>query len=131
MQELGERIAALAASFESEKEYQHDRWHKLANDLTPLISLPERMTREIGRLHGIFDGKISTLSRDLERSTEATIEKAIKPVTDNVAELRKDVDALKKARAQLSGAKMFGLWLLQCMFSVIAAITAVLAIHFK
>lgn len=128
MQELGERLAALSASFEAEKTYQHDRWHKLANDLTPLISLPERLTREIGRLHGIIDGKMSTMSREFERSTESTIARAIKPVTDDVAQLRNDVaqvsadvEKLKMARQQWTGAKMFALWLLSTVLAVAAA----------
>jgi hypothetical protein len=121
MYELGERIASLTASFEAEKDYQHDRWHKLANDITPLLNLPERLTREVGRLHGIMDGKISTMSRDFERSTEATIEKAIAPIVQDVSRLREDVENLKLARQRWTGARIFGLWLLSTMLSIAAA----------
>jgi hypothetical protein len=120
-QELGERIAALTASFEAEKDYQHDRWHKLANDLTPLSSLPERLTREVGRLHGLIDGKMSTLSRDFERSTEATIARAVEPIARDVLQLREDVENLKQERQRWTGARIFALWLLSTVLSIAAA----------
>lgn len=124
MAELGERIAALAASFDAEKQYQHDRWHKLDNDLTPLVNLPERLTREIGKLQGIFEGRLTSVSREFERSMEAAITKALTPIVNDVAELKSRVETLETNRNQLSGAKMFGVWLVQTILAAIVAIVA-------
>jgi hypothetical protein len=111
--ELGERIAALSASFEAEKEYQHERWHKLDNDLTPVVNLPEKLTREIGRLQGIFDGKISTVTREIERSITAAVEKAIEPLNVEVIDLKTRVSALETAQVADKTAKGVLVWFLQ------------------
>lgn len=124
MAELGERMAALAASFEAEKDYQHQRWHKLDNDLTPVVNLPEKLTREIGRLQGIFDGKLSTVSRELERSMEIAIEKALKPVTDDIADIKRRVTLLETSRNQMTGVRMLGVWVVQTVIAAIVAIAA-------
>lgn len=131
MQEFGERLASLRASFEAEKDYQHDRWHKLDNDLTPLAQLPERLTREIGRLHGTVDGRLSTMAKDFERSTEVVVAKALKPATDDLARLaadvetlRGDVENLKMARQQWTGVKVFVLWLVSTLISIGAALAS-------
>lgn len=115
MQELSVKVAQLDERLQAFDKYEHERWHRLNNDLTPLIQLPERMTRELGKLHGIMDGKISTMQRDFERSIEAAIEKAIAP-------LRADVENLKLARQRWTGARVFGLWLLSTIIAIVAAV---------
>lgn len=127
--DLGERLAALTASFEAEKDYQHDRWHKLDNDLTPVVNMPERLVREMGKIQGIFESKISAVSKELERSMEHAIGRAVKPVTDDVtglkseiAELRKEIEALKTARNQLTGAKIVILWLVQTIVTIVGSV---------
>lgn len=114
MSELGERMAALAASFEAEKEYQHERWHKLDNDLTPVIQLPEKLTRDIARMQGLMEGRM-----------EAAIEKAMKPVVDEISSLKTRVGALETSKTQISTARMIAVWVIQ---TVLAAIVAVVAL---
>ena len=109
----GERIAGLSAQFDAFEKYEHERWHKLNNDLTPLMQLPEKLTREIGRMQGTFDGRIASVLKEIERTMEAAIEKAIKPISDEVAELKRDVDALKSKSLQETGAKNLAVWFLQ------------------
>lgn len=103
--ELGERIASLAASFEAEKDYNHDRWHKLNNDLTPIVNLPERLTRDIAKLQGTFDGRIASVSKEVERSITAAIEKAIDPVRAEVRENSKRIEMLEAANIKADGVK--------------------------
>lgn len=122
MSNVGERLAALSASFEAEKQYQHDRWHKLANDLQPLVNLPVQMARDIGKIQGTFDGRISTVTKEIERSITAAVERAIEPLSDEVTKLRSEVDTLKAGQQQLGGARMFGVWLVQTLVAAGAAL---------
>lgn len=111
MAELGERVAALDARFESFERYEHDRWHKLANDLQPLIGLPVQMARDIGKLEG-----------SLERTVAEAVGKAVQPVSDEVAALRADVEALKASSHQFSGARMLAVWFIQTVVAAAAAL---------
>jgi hypothetical protein len=127
--ELGERVAALIASFEAEKNYQHDRWHKQDNDLQALMLLPERLTREIGRLHGLVDGKVSAISKELERSMEAAIRKAIEPLDEKVRLLEADVEGLKGVRAETTTLRKAADYVIHLAMSVVVAVAAVLALR--
>lgn len=115
MQELRERVAALAAQFEAFEKYEHDRWHKLNGDLTPVVQLPERMTREIGKIHGLVDGKMLSMTRDFEKAIKDAVESAVKP-------LRDDVEKLKLAGQRWTGARMFGMWFISTVLAIVAAI---------
>lgn len=108
---LGERLSGVEATLQAFEKYERERWHKLANDLQPLINLPTQMARDMGLLEGGLAGTVAQ-----------AVEKATKPVSDDVASLRADVDALKANSNQLSGAKMFGVWLVQTVVAASAAL---------
>lgn len=131
----GERIAALAASFEAEKNYQHERWHKLDNDLTPVVNLPEKLTRDIGKLQGLFEGRINAVSQEVARATEAAIEKALRPVTADIRKITDrldghdgDIGDLKAFRDRWTGAKVAILIIGQALLNAIVAIGAVISV---
>ncbi len=131
-EQLGAQLAALSASFKAEKEYQHDRWHKLANDLTPVINLPERLTRDIAKIQGNFDGRFGAFSRDIERSITAAVERAIEPVNADIALLKTDVEELKRAKLQDDGARgviaaMFKSPLIAWLAALVATAWAILS----
>lgn len=102
---LGERMSGLEATVAAFEKYERDRWHKLSNDLQPLVNLPERLTRDIAKMQGVFDGRISTVSKDIERSITAAVERAIEPVNADVAKLKTDVEALQSAHLKDEGAR--------------------------
>lgn len=129
MNELRERIAALAASFEAEKGYQHDRWHKLDQDLTPITMLPEKLTREIGRLQGIFDGRLNAASREFERTMEAAIEKALKPVAEDLNDLKVRIGMLETSKNQLTGGQKVVVWVVQTFFAAVVAAVALVKLQ--
>lgn len=118
---IGERLAGLEGEFKVYTSYSHEKWHKLNNDLQPLMMLPERITREIGRLEGALDGRVTTL----EHAIGLSIAKALLPITADIAALRGEVDDLKKARQQMTGVRQLGVFLVQ---TVIAAATALVGI---
>lgn len=105
MSEVGERVAALSASFEAELKYSHDRWHKLNNDLTPLVQLPERLTRDIAKLQGTFDGRMAAMSKDMERSIQLAVERAVDPVRAEMRDHDQRIVALEAAGERSKGAK--------------------------
>lgn len=121
MAELGERIAALVASFEAEKQYQHDRWHKLDQDLTPVVMLPEKLVREIAKLQGTFEGRMNSISKEFERSLVDAIEKALRPVVSDVSDLQSRVNKLEIDGNRLSGVKIFLVWAVQTILAAIVA----------
>lgn len=120
--QLGERIAGLEAKFDGFDKYTHERWHDLGNTLQSLAMLPEKLTRDIAKLQGTFDGKIDSFRRDIERSIGDAIASALEPVTGDIAKLKAEVDALKEARLQFTGARLVLVWIVQ---TVIAAATAI------
>lgn len=129
MSELGERIAALAASFEAEKQYQHDRWHKQAQDLQILVALPERLTREIGRFHGLVDGRVAAISKELERSMEAAIRRAVEPLSDRVKVLEAKVEGLEGQRTETTTIRKAADYIVHLVMSAVVAVTAVVALR--
>lgn len=92
----GERVASLAASFEAEKNYQHERWHKLDNDLTPIVNLP----RDLAKMEGRLRGEMSTYATGFERAVSKAIEKALSPINEELGKIRGDVDDLKGWRRE-------------------------------
>lgn len=125
---VGERVAGIDARLGAFEKYTHERWHALNNDLTPLMQLPERMTRDVGKLQGLVDGKITSLSAELQRSMKAAIDEALKPVIAEVAELKIDVDSLKLKSNQMGGAKMLGVFIIQTIIAAATAVGGVLAL---
>jgi hypothetical protein len=125
---LGERVSSIEATLEGLEKYEHERWHRLSNDLQPLMQMPERLAREVGKMQGIFDGKINSVSKEIERSIMAAIEKAIQPMGAEIAELRGEVETLKNEQRQMTGARRLGVWLLQTIIAALSAIVAVLAL---
>lgn len=126
--QIGERLSGLEAKVEGMDRYTHEKWHDLNNTLQPLIALPERLTRDVAKIQGIFDGKIHTVSKDFERSIMAAIEKALMPMSADIAELRADVEALKADRHQLTGGRRFAVWIVQTLIAAIGAVIAVLTL---
>jgi hypothetical protein len=112
-QQLGERISGVEATLEAFEKYERDRWHKLAQDMQPLVHLPTQIARDIAKIQGSFEGRISSVTREIERSITAAVEKAIEPVNADVASLKTKVEALEASRLHESGAKHFAGRLLQ------------------
>ena len=127
MTDLGQRIASLEATVSALEKYEHERWHKLANDLQPLVSLPEKMTREVGRMQGTFNGQIASMSKEIERSITAAVERAIEPIHVDMSAIRSRVSALENNQSQLTGAKGVMIWIVQTVIAAVAAIVAVFA----
>lgn len=125
---IGERVSSIEATLDALEKYEHERWHRLSNDLQPLVQIPERLAREIGKMQGIFDGKINSVSKEIERSIMAAIEKAIQPMGAEIAELRGEVETLKTEHRQMTGARRLGVWMLQTIIAAISAVVAVLAL---
>jgi hypothetical protein len=118
----GERIAALAASFDAFETYEHERWHKLNNDLTPLVNLPNQMARDLGKMEGRFRGEIKAATDNFERIVNDAVARAVGPVNDKVATLEAKVEVLEIAHEQQTGAKNLAAWLIQSpLFAWIAA----------
>jgi hypothetical protein len=126
---VGERLSGLEASVAAFREYESEKWHKLAQDLQPLVMLPERMTRDIGKLQGSVDGRINSVEKSLERSLTSAIEKALTPVKAEMTELRTDVEALKKQSAMLTGAKLLMIFIVQTAIAAVAALAGVFALR--
>jgi hypothetical protein len=127
-QDLGERLAGMEARFESFERYTHERWHQLNNDLQPLTMLPERIARDMGKIQGIFEGRIVSVSKDLERSMEAAIEKALRPATQDIKKLQTDVDRLKIKSGQDSALRRFFTSAIQTILAAIGAFAAIYAL---
>lgn len=104
-EQLGERLSGLEAKVEGMDRYAHDKWHDLNNTLQPLVNLPLQLTRDIAKMQGTFDGRIATISKEIERSITAAVEKAIEPVNADIAVLKTDVETLKAAKLQEDGAR--------------------------
>lgn len=103
--QLGERLSGVEATLAAFERYERDRWHKLAEDMQPLVNLPAQLARDIGRIQGTFDGRIAAITKEIERSITAAVEKAIEPVNADVATLKAKVEALEVAQQQETGAK--------------------------
>lgn len=127
-QPLGERISGLEATVTAFRQYETDKWHKLDNDLTPLVQLPERMTRDIGKLQGTVEGRINSVEKSLERTITVAIEKALIPVIAEVTDLGTRIGVLEKQRNILTGAKLLFVFLVQTLIAAIAAVAAVFAL---
>jgi seryl-tRNA synthetase len=119
---LGERIAGVEAAFERFERYERERWHKQDNDLTPLLQLPERLTREIGKLQGMVEGRINSVSKDIDRSIAAAIKDALQPLSQDMVELKAKVDELERQRNVLTGAKMTGVFIIQTLLAILTAL---------
>lgn len=104
-EQLGERISGLESAFASFEKYEHERWHALNNTLMPLTGLPLQLTRDIAKIQGTFDGRIAAITKEIERSITAAVEKAIEPVNSEVATLKTQVAALEAIQLKEAGAK--------------------------
>ena len=99
----GERIARMEATLDGLEKYERDRWHKLDNDLMPVINLPLQMTRDIAKLEAKLEAKLD----------------------GRLAQIETRLSAIENQRHQLSGAKQLGVWLMQ---TIVAALTAIAAV---
>jgi hypothetical protein len=99
---IGERISSMEATLEGMRTYQHDRWHKLDNDLTPLINLPNQIGRDIAKLEGKLEAKID----------------------GRLVAIEIRLSAIEAQRQQLTGAKQLGVWLIQTAMAAVAAVLA-------
>lgn len=132
---IGERVAALTALQEAETKYQHDRWHNLDNKLQPVVLLPEKLAREIGKLHGVIDTRIGAISKDFEKSIEAAIAKAndqhreeLKKAVKRIDDHDDDIRDLQDNQLKFTTTKIIVFWLLQSVVSIAGAVGAVYAI---
>jgi polyhydroxyalkanoate synthesis regulator phasin len=103
---VGERISGLEATVASMDSYSHERWHKLANDMVPMLALPERLTRDVAKIDAKVEVRINAVAKEMERAVLAAIKEAIAPIKAEMVELRTDVDALKAQSNKLTGAKL-------------------------
>lgn len=117
MSNLGERISSLEATVAALREYESEHWHKLSNDLQPLMGLPTQFTREIARVEGGFQGKIMEAVRQ-----------AIAPLLDDIANLETRITVIESKQNAWGGAKSLAVWIIQTLVSAIAAVGAVLAL---
>lgn len=101
---LGERLSGVEATLEAFEKYERERWHKLAQDMQPLVNLPSQMTRDMAKIQGSFEGRISTVTKEIERSITAAVEKAIEPVNNEVASMKSRIEALETAGHRQEGA---------------------------
>jgi hypothetical protein len=99
----GERIAGLEAQFRGYEKYSHERWHDLNNTLQPLIGLPALMARDLAKMEGRLEAKID----------------------GRLSAIESRLFSIESQRQQLSGAKQLGVWMLQTVFAVIAAVATV------
>lgn len=125
---IGERMSSLETKVEGFERYEHERWHKLNNDLQPLVALPERITRDVAKMQGNFEGRINSVSKEIERSITAAIEKAIEPMSAEINRLRSEVDVLKLGQHQMTTARRLAVWALQTLIAAVSAIVAVFAL---
>jgi hypothetical protein len=88
----GERLAAVEAILQRMETYEHDRWHKLANDLQPIMDLPRQMAIETGRLEGKFEAAI-----------KRSITEAVGPILVDIDALKREMEALKTAHDRATG----------------------------
>lgn len=101
---LGERLSGVEATLEAFEKYERDRWHKLAQDMQPLVNLPSQMTRDMAKIQGAFEGRISTVTKEIERSITAAVERAIEPVNNEVASMKSRIEALETKGHRQEGA---------------------------
>lgn len=98
----GERLAAVEASLNALVGYEHERWHKLNNDLQPIMLMPAQVARDIGRLEGHINGRIESAIKDFGKEIDAAIEP-----------IRRDVDNLKTQMTEINSARSTWKLLLQ------------------
>lgn len=125
----GERLARVEEQLKSLNQYTHDKWHDMAQVLQPLAMLPERMTRENGKLQGMVEGRIAANSKEIERSFTAAIKEALQPFTDDLREVKdglskhtREIEELKLTSARITGARLFIAWLVGTIVSIAAGI---------
>jgi hypothetical protein len=99
----GEKLAALAASFEGFERYNHERWHQLNNDLQPLIGLPVQMARDIAKLEGKIEAKMDGRLLAIENR----------------------LTAIEGQRRELTGAQKLTVWIIQTIISALAVLVAI------
>lgn len=110
---VGQRISSLEATVAGMDKYAHEKWHDLNNTLQPLVLLPERITRDIAKLQGSFDGRINAVTKEIERTITVAVENALNPVINDVENLKSRVDALETVRKEHTGMAKAANWLLQ------------------
>jgi hypothetical protein len=93
----GERISRLEAKFDAYEQYSHERWHQLANDLQPMVGLPLQLTRDLAKMEGKLEAKID----------------------GRLSAIETRLLAIEQQRQQMTGAKQFGVWLVQTILTTI------------
>jgi hypothetical protein len=104
---IGERIASLDARFGAFEKYTHERWHDMANDLQPLIAMPKDLTRDMAKLEARLDARFG----------------------DRLTAIEARLTGIEARGNQFTGARMFGVWIIQTVATVAAAIGAVVAMR--
>ena len=103
MSDIGERITAITVQFQEFEKYNHERWHKLNNDLQPLVNLPLQIGRDIAKLEGKIEAKID----------------------GRLSAIEVRLSAIEAQRQQVTGAQRITTWIVQTVLAAIAAFAAV------
>lgn len=133
---LGERISSLEATVASSDKYAHERWHKLDNDLSPITLLPAQIARDLGKMEGRIQGKIGSITEDMERKIADAVARAVAPVRDDVCELKTevsaqqiDIDALKLDLSRWTGARLLLAYIVGVLVAAASALAGLLGLR--
>ena len=124
MAEVGERLASLEASFKSFEKYSHERWHDLSNDLTPVVNMPGQIARDIGKLEGRIDGKISSAVENITKSVRGDIEKLERRIDGH----EDQITGIKLWQSRWTAGKVTTLVIGQALLNAIVAIATVMSV---
>lgn len=94
----GERIARIEEALVQLQSYERDRWHKLDNDLTPVVNLPVQFARDMAKLEVRLDAKID----------------------GRLAAIEGRLTSIEAQKQQFTGARLFGAWIVGIVVSVLA-----------
>lgn len=99
---VGERLAAIETSIKMMQDYEKEHWHKLNNDLTPIMMLPDKLQREL--------------------------KTSLAPLVKDIEQLQKDVTILKGSAEFM---RMLKSPFLASILSAVVTVALILIAYFK